>query len=785
MVPFRIQASVVALISYALISVSCNQGQGGGRESLGGSPGGVGPEGGGTTGGSGIATSLEFSALATSVIFTKEANENTCVPFVLTALNDGAASASVGVKFELQTSDGMSGKGSVTPESGTTDEKGQLSAAYCSGESEGQVVVLAKAGTITANSSRITVSRKPVYEFKYVRSDVDPILTPGDGEKDEDVLYLNLFDSGPQDCTTVYFKLSKSGAPMVGSQLKFQTQIEFPKGAKLGKRDEAVKTETDSRTGKKFAVYTATSTSSGEFPVPVCAGVSLGTMLISGTFTDEDMRTYTANSPVVRITAGLTNYINMSLTFDLINGRTLRGYFNTNSSYQLPLTVQMGARQDGNPITDYPVEIATEIGRYSVEDGGIPDKVTGAAKLKLQSLHLVGNYPYMVNTYAGFPLAQTRCDPQQLAQWGTAQGVASINYSDLRKNWRSTMVYSIRGQEHFNDANRNGIYNAGGDGFWDKNQNGYFDTGDVLTFDGGNDGLFNQNGEWFIDLPTPFIDVDEDGAFTASKDIVIGDEYQAPNGKRDADTVVWKYEYFPISMGPSVYGLQRYRIQTANYTSADATVTYNGTSYPIWGLSSVTTSTLFGSTDASTSAAVYRGVIFAHDLCGNLLPGGTELSVSFEVQQAPQWGARNPIAQFYIQPGDQLLEPSRYLIKGSSEGSSKGVINFNSVDHPAGQSGYPVVMHLEVPPCLTLCTGDVNQSNPGRSCDGYSAIARLLVKENALGENDPGSWTALEMPFSFGAVNDCNCAGGATKNGSGCVCPTGQTVNSSGNCAAP
>ncbi len=726
--------------------------------------------------GTGVADSLSFGSLSTTTLFTKVTAANTCVSFSVSATMSGAGVEDVGINLEIKgTGELAKDSGSLNPSSGRTDASGNFSAVYCSGDAEGQAVIVAKSGAISSNSAKITVTKKPTFEFTYLRSDADPEMKSSEGEgSSKDVIFLNLLDSGPQDCTHLYFKLTQSGSPLVGQTLSFKTQVDFPKGAKLGKRSDTLQTQVDSATGKKYSVFTAISSGAGEFQVPICAGVALGTIQVSSVYTDVDNVAHRAQSPVLRVTAGLTNYINMSLTFDNMNARTMKAYFNTNSSYQLPLTVQLGARFDGDALVQYPVSIAAEVGRVIVENGGTPSKDTGAVSVKLQSLHLVNQYPFPVQRYDSYPLAQTRCEPNSLAAWGAGQGQASVLYSDLRRNWRSTMVYSIRGQEHYNDANRNGVYDVGGDGFWDKNQNGVYDSGDALTYDAGGDGLFNPSGEWFIDLPSPFVDVDEDGIFSANSDILMGDEYQAPSAKREADAMLWKYEYFPISMGASPYGLQRYRINTAAYNSADTTLALTGAgTYEVFGLSSINAGDLWGGA-VTAAEGHYSSVIFAHDLCGNLLPGGSEISMNFITSTEPAWGARIPFAYYHAQPGDIYLEPARQLIKEGDNGS-KAIINFNAIDHPAAAQSYPILGAIEIPACTNTCTGAVVRSNPGVSCDGWSGLARLSVKEPQLDTSGATSFTSIDTNLSFGSYQMCNCVANTTESAGVCTC-TGTLV---------
>lgn len=725
-------------------------------------------------GGSGVAEGLEFGALATTELFTSETAAGSCVNFTVTATSAAGPVADVGIVLTVQVSSGtMEDRGSISINSAVTNENGVLESSYCAGKEEGTVTIIAKAGLLSANSAKITVAKKALYQFAFSHADV------AIGE--EKALFLNTFDSGPQDCTTVYFKLMKSEAPVVGETITFKTQVDYPKGSKLAKRADAVTTAVDEKTGKKYATYDAISSGAGEFGVPVCAGVTLGTLLVSGSWVDDvEGKTYTAQSPVIRITSGITNYINMSLTFDPKNGRTLKGYYNTNSNYELPFEIQLGARFDGRAIIDYPVSLATEVGRYHLDNNGVADPVKGAVKASLSGLHLVDNYPYFVKTFPGFPGAQTRCDPEEIADYATAQSLTEYPYTDLAKNWRSTLVYSVRGQEHYHDANRNGIYDSGGDGFWDKNQNGIFDGADVLTFDAGNDSQFNPLSEWFIDLPTPFVDVDENGTFTATVDFLVGDEYSEPNGQRDSDTLLWKSEYFPISMGPSSYGLLHSKINAANFQQEELSVTVGGVAFPVWGADNSIDATVLWGGAVDDSAADYDFAIFAHDLCGSLLAGGTTVSMTFETISAPEWGKRDPAAFFPIQPGDDLLEPTRQLLLDGGKSSAK--INFNAIDHPSKSLSYPLIGNIEVPACASFCTGDT-QVNPGISCDGYSGYAMLSVQEPGLDQTG-GSGVTMRLPVFFGAYEDCNCATNATSSKGVCKC-TNPSEHSNGVACVP
>ncbi len=729
-----------------------------------------------------VADALSAAALTSTTVYTNgSSSAETCVNVGFTAKKAGTVLPDIVVSFAIVPVGDMVDPGKMEPVDAKTNAQGLASSTYCSGATEGTVTVTARIGTLSSNSAEIKVVAKPEYSFRYLRSEIEAV-TPaeaaegGSGTGSEAVpvqtappqISLNLLDAGPKDCTTLYFKLSRDGAGISGKEIVFRTQVDYPKGAKLAKKADTGTSDVEAGTGKKFGTYAATSGSQGIFAVPVCAGVDLGTIVVTGVYTDEEAKTYTVQSPVVAINAGLTNFANMSLTFDAKNAKTIRGYFNTNADEKTQtqnFLVKLGARQDGDPIPDFPVAVTAETGKIMVENSGYPKIGEGTVKFTMLAQHMVNYRPYPVVSFSSAP-AQTLCDAYSLSLEST-----DTSYVTLRKNWRSTVVYMVRGQEHFNDANKNGVFDSGGDGFWDKNQNGIYDTGDVLTLDVGEDGLLAVGSEWFIDLPTPFIDVDEDNTFTLNKDVIVGDAYSNPNGKRDADTLIWKSEVVPIYMGTSPFAMQHGVITAGNLNNAVDAV---GSGYfsglatkglrdtlvarPL-ALFSDAAADVIDDTDlfgAGASAAIRAGsgstwrYFFAHDVCGNAPPGETEINVTFEATGTPATGARALTAHFFIQPGDQILEPSRRILADAA-GAATAKINFNVMDHPSAAASYPVEFQVKIGPCLNECSGvafDETQTNGGRGryCGAGSAIARLAFDGDTIGKL-----------VSYGEVKTCTC----------------------------
>jgi hypothetical protein len=656
--------------------------------------------------------------------------------------------------------------------------------------------VVAKVGALQANSQDVTVSKKPTYSFSFVRSDAPVSIVKTEDKEDavkDGVIKLNLLDSGPNDCTKLYFALKQGEQPYVGAEVVFRTQQDYPKGAKLAEKDKSATTEESTTSGKKTATYTATSNAQGELVVPVCAGVDLGTLLVTGSWKGDDLKDYTAQAPVIQINAGLTYFSNMTLTYDSENAKILRGAFNNNVKHVQPFWVKLGARGDGDPVLDYPVTVASEFGEVVIENGGLPTAAEGTVKFTVEAAHLDNYRPYPVHEFSR-PLGQTTCAPVELSMVGTNDS-ANIKFSDLRMNWRSTIVYMVRGQEAFFDANRNGIYDEGGDGFWDKNQNGVYDGSDVLTFDAGGDNAFDIKSEWFIDLPSPFIDVNENGSFDAKDaanpaskdvDILIGDQFVPPNGKRDADTLIWKHDYLPIYVGTTHVALMRGEIKKApnfaditdtigltwfNKQNSDGlrngsvTKLYSGTAasdfyitnYDWNGDNAVNSSDLPYAYAAGGQAQYY---LFAHDICGNPPPGGSKVEINVE-PITEGVGDRAVTGHIYMQAGDNALDPRRRLFR-SATGSNEAIVNFNVAEHPSSGYGYPFEFSIRIAPCTNICSGPVTAF--GTYCSGKTVKVTALVDGDGITQavsvpqtrtcrcqTDPATNAELSFDYSTGA----------------------------------
>lgn len=737
------QGKIICLSASIMFAMSCNKFSGDRKSNKGG-------DGGGSSESTTPIEVIEALPLPHSTLNTIDSDGDAykCVDVTFKALAAGAAVKGATITFSMAPT--MAEGGTITPESAETNDDGLASTKYCSGKAEQKLTIEAKAGSLSANSGEITVAASPEYEFIFLRSDVK--ITMAQDAKDpvkDGVIKLSIQDSGPLECATLVFGITRKNIPVANKVVKFRTQIDFPKGAKLARRSDTGTTEKDSATSKYFAVYEATSDEKGEFYVPICAGPTLGTVLISGTIKIDNNLSFNTQAPIVSIGSGFTHWANLSITYDPVNAKTLRGYFNTNSDHVVQFKVKANAKSDGDANADNPVSVVAETGRVDVANGGFPNG-SGEVPFTMQALHLVDYRPYQVHKFTNME-AQSRCDVEGLIASG------GITYANLSKNWRSTIVYMMRGSEYFHDANRNGVYDEGGDGFWDKNQNGIYDPGiDVITHDAGNDGLVDINGEWFIDLPSPFVDTNENGIYEPNIDILIGDEYVAPNGKRDKDTTIWKYDYAPIYVGESSFALLNSEIKS-NSTPLSMSIDESQAYYDdlrVRGFLSLPLPYLFSLVPIDDAAlwlgpatAAAAGRLFylhAQGACGGPMLGGTSLIANFK-KDPVEFGERTLDAIWVEQPEDHVREPSRRLLKES--GTSTGVINFNVLDHPSRVGAYPISFAIQVGACTNKCKGDV--ATPGVACDSHTGELHITMDNKT-----------LKQPYAFSSVITCTCSPG-------------------------
>ncbi len=622
-------------------------------------------------------------------------------------------------------------------------------------------------GTAAVTSSETVVSAK--YALQFIRAELAKTEKLTATDLKDKPISLNMIDQGPNDCASLVFGLKNAAIPVADAKITFRTQPDYPVGMKLAARTDPAASETDQLTGKKVIIFTATSNQAGEFIVPVCAGASLGSAVVFGEFLTPDKNLKIKDqSPVIVVASGASTSLNLSLTFNPVNARTMIGFFNTNSETTLAVQAKIGSKGDGNVIADYQLRVSAETGKIVIKNGGFPDPITGLVDFTIQALHMVNYRPYQVTQLGRATLGQTRCDALDIA----TNYDKDLTYYDLSKNWRSTVVYMIRGAEPYFDPDGSGIVRDDAFGFWDKNQNGVYDEGiDLVTTPGRK---YDPKGAWFIDFPTPFIDVNDNGIYEPGIDILLADKYEPPNGKRDSDTIIWKSETFPIYFGTSPYAMLRSRIVHGEYDaiySKDAddyfTQKYNSgnrgsPNAGIWkskGLSETIDATSFYGPTASNSEFAYGSTIyrhfFAHDVCGNLLPGGRKLGVNFVVKNPAEFGSRVPTAHFYVQPGDEYLEPARRVLS-ESNGTDSAVINFNGIDHPSAAAGYPIEFTVKLPSCKNSCTGNV--ANAGYACDGATFEMRTTSDGDSVGTN-------IIIPSTV----TCTCKEGSTLQKGSCV----------------
>ncbi|MDQ3232161.1 MAG: hypothetical protein M3Q07_10100, partial [Pseudobdellovibrionaceae bacterium] len=232
------------LMAMSLLSIlpACNQSAGGRNESTGTAnpsttPGSTPTQSSLPEGVARDKVKLAFEAFTvTPTVFVQSTAENVCLPFKVNVTSDGKALEGATIVFTLSPLTVMKDLGEVLAVSTKSNAAGVVEGTYCSGDNVGSLVIAAELSGIITNSETIRVTVKPIYKLTYVRTDADPLMSPTEGLGDTEAIYLNLIDSGPQDCTSVYFKLTKADKPVVGTKLAFRSQIDFPSGAKFAKK---------------------------------------------------------------------------------------------------------------------------------------------------------------------------------------------------------------------------------------------------------------------------------------------------------------------------------------------------------------------------------------------------------------------------------------------------------------------------------------------------------------------------------------------------------------------
>jgi hypothetical protein len=756
---------------------------------------------------------------------------NECTDVEATVKNGAKVAAGVEIYFSVIGKSDQKDKGAVAPDKVETDARGVAKAKFCAGRDEGKVFLTAQAGVSTANTADIEATSIPSYRFSWkdpkakafaqrvrdVRSQpekLSDLLASGtlDGEAAAPIS-LSLRGGG-NDCALVEFEITRDGIPSAGEVVRFQTQEDVPVGVKLAKREGVGATAVNAVTGKKYAYYNGTANADGVYQVPVCAGTLPGNIILSATFTESDGRTHDARSPLIVMNGGVTNYGYLSLSFDSANARVIPADTFTNTQKTLPYIARLGTLNDGSIIRSYPLSLIAEVGKMIVEDNGFPNG-KGEVKFTYESLNLRGGRPFRAhptlpdireNDTTG-PVA---CDPLQF-QALPGSGVGTPFWL-LAENWRSTFVYYIRGSEYFRVNGSSDVFDPSkAFGFWDVNQNGTYDgngnndasTDKITAVPAGRTAAsFNQSADsWFIDLPSPFVDGNENEKYDVGEQLV-GDEYVGPNGKYDDNSYVWKSAVVPLYLGATEYSLQHSQI-SSTVSGANAFrpsedwatyhewlhTTFSGTNYTSRIALGGRESQLFGrfgNEMAVTNINERRQWYYIHaqDKCGNPIPGGTKINLNYVVESPAAWGQRAVRTNFYVQPYDSLREASKRLL-AKAEGS-EAVVNSDVIEHPAAKASYPLEFLVRVAPCENRCSGDLHTNvanNPPLYCAAEQGYIALTV-ENAITIHHRMSMDAVyELGAGLGTVtsdNPCGCAGGASLKGSNCQCPSGQAVNDLG-----
>jgi hypothetical protein len=849
------RARVVGALSLAtvvLASAACSDsGDGRNTGGLGGvapptggepAPGAPSPDpGGGDTSNYSITVTAGDTDLRTKGSGLKE-----CTSIEATVKNGDQAAEDVSVTFSAVGSDATSQAGAANPATASTNKDGVAKTSYCAGPDENQVVVQAKAGASSANSASIKIISVPTYRFSWkpLRDRAFALKTgalagnaeglaehlaqgPIDTEKAK-ALALTLRGGG-NDCSDLHFELTKDGNAVSGQTIRFQTQDDVPVGVKLARREATGLTAVNPTTKKTFAYADVESNLDGVFQLPVCSGQIPGTLVLSAMFKEPSGREHEVFSPVIVMSGGLANYGFMSLTYDGANARVIPADTFTNLQKTSPFIVRLGTLSDGSIIKTHPLSVMAEVGKVVVDGNGVPSDA-GDVRFTLESLNTRGRRPFPVtNTLPDLQFNEatgySACDPVLFPTSPTL-------FSTVAKNWRSTVVYHIKGSEYTHANNSTGVFDRSkAFGVWDVNQNGVFEsTYDVITATpaGRTEASFKfYEDDWFFDLPSPFVDRNENGRYDAGE-ATVGNEYVAPNGEPDDDTLIWKSTVVPLYLGATSYSLQHSQISSVffdptttnpdpkiGFEPSPGMIDYNQWLKDTFGTTRYSTvlpnrkylpsdpdptleAHLFGFGPPIESSTTEKGInwetlfFHAHDKCGNPIPGGKKIGSRYEELYPALVGGRTVTTHFFLQPYDGLRESSKRLL-AKSDGSSDTSMNQDVLEHPAAKAGFPIELDIQISPCENYCSGDLLPALAGSPPLYCSASAGRVwldiegdisishgVTTNEFYEASRLSSAGITDPED----NKCGCANGATRTGSTCTCPSGTQLEGN-NCVTP
>lgn len=790
--------------------------------------GGSGSGAGGDTPGGEQSYAIVVTAASTD-LRTKGAGINECTDVVATVKSGEEPAADVEVSFSVVGSVAGKQAGATSPESATTNASGTASTVFCASSDENESFVKATAGASSANSEKIKIVSVPSYRFSWKPARERPFALKtrtlaGNAEKLAEHLAQGPVDTdsakalqitlqgGGNDCTEVTFELTKDGQAVSGRTLQFATQEDYPVGVKLAPREAEGKTLTSKTSGKKFAYADVTSNIDGVFEVPLCSGPVPGNVVISATFEDSAGREHVVNSPIIVMSGGLTNYGFMSLTFDPANARVISADTFTNTQKTLPFIARLGTLGEGSVIKAHPLGVLAEVGKVVVSGNGVPSD-SGEVKFTLEALNTRGRRPEPVDP--SLPdlefddeTGYSACEPLRFPS--KSETSPAVPYHRLAKNWRSTLMYYIQGSEFAVSNTSSSRFDASkAFGVWDVNQNGTYDGNgnnassiDKITFvpEGRTAEQFKASrDDWFFDLPSPFVDSNENGKFDPGE-VLVGDSYAPPNGRFDDSTYVWKSLFIPLYLGATSYSLQHSAVSgtIADFSPSTELMNYHtwlinkfaGTPYATSLASSVLSETaiqdyIFGfGPDIETTLAerdVVRRTLFfhAHDKCGSPLPGGKKISTRYEVTKPAAFGSRAVTTHFFVQPYDGLRESTKRLL-AKANGSSDTTLNQDVLEHPAAEAGFPVELDIRIRPCENYCSGDLHPSiasSPPVYCKEEKGKVWLDIEGDVSIAHPILINEFYETRDTFvNSTNKCGCAIRASLKDATCTCPSGTVL---------
>lgn len=505
----------------------------------------------------------------------------TATPSTITTGETSSIQATVTTSAGANVADGTSIKFSVsnssygTITSSATTASGIATATFTAASVPGTVTITATSGSISQTVA-VIISAPATGSITFVSASPQVIGIKGSGQSTTSTVTFSVKDvngNSALDGITVNFTMN---GPSGGKQPSSG-------GEYIGSDDGTPTTATASTSGGNAKAILNTGSVAG--PVTITASVTVGAQIVS------------ASSAVISIGGGVPSARHFNLA---------------TTKFNLPGLIWSGREET---ISAY---IADRFGNYNVLEGTAVSFYTEAGAIDRQGImDATGKTSVTVRTQSPMPPDIIRASAGGTVSTAYFGGINEPYYTsgsstyNPRDGWVAVLA-TVQGEEAFNDANGNGLYDTGetftdlGEPFYDKNDDGCYNNGTTKNCSG----TVSASTDPFEE----YIDADGDGSYDAPNDV-----WDGP-GCADSGCQTSKMIWDDIRL-----------VFSGDYSlwpSPDANNCYNTSSEDpscnaTWGSACFAVSPASITKGSSGSFTVIIG-----DLNLNRLPGGTKIEAS-------------------------------------------------------------------------------------------------------------------------------------------------------------